>query len=444
MRFLKNTRPASSVALIALTFAAGAAFKVSGFAREVFIAAKFGLSAVTDAYFGLQQFPLTLATFMFGAFALAFAPAYAEARRRSRDVEWLPGLLLYGSLIALGLMALMLALAPFLLRMIHIAGTSEVRSTLAILAGCFLPIVSIGIWAGICTARGRVLWSMSITGLPYLVATLALFGLYAAGRLNNLSLPLSMTVGFGLIGIYSAGCILRSQPLPKIGSLLSLWGVPQFRSFLRQLAASSLENIGFAGNQLLMLFFISRAGTGVLSANNCAMRIGMLGFSLLTQPLAQLVHSRLCSTEGGERSATFRSWMAIVAGAVVASALALYVLRVPVIRIVYMHGRFQGAELNAVIGILPAWIGYFVVMSLNAIVARYLFVQMKGRIYVRHQLCAYGVANLLRFALAGSLGASWIIWCSVLAEAAAFALNVYACAGESAARFSPATEAASS
>src|SRR5437879_1600349 len=126
-----RSRPA---VLIGLTLATAAVFKVSAFAREAFIAARFGLSAVTDAYFGFQQLPITLGTFMFGAFALAFTPAYADARRRSGTVEWMGGLLFYGSLIGSGLTALTLACAPFLSHVIHSTGTRDVWSTLAILS----------------------------------------------------------------------------------------------------------------------------------------------------------------------------------------------------------------------------------------------------------------------------------------------------------------------
>jgi len=84
----KHSRYGSGpAALLLISLATGGIFKVSAFAREAFIAAKFGLSAVTDAYFGLQQFPLALASFMFGAFSLAFIPAYEnEWRRRSGTV----------------------------------------------------------------------------------------------------------------------------------------------------------------------------------------------------------------------------------------------------------------------------------------------------------------------------------------------------------------------
>ena len=64
--FKKLSRYGSgSAALLAISLMTSGIFKLSAFAREAFIAAKFGLSAVTDAYFGLQQFPLALASFMF-------------------------------------------------------------------------------------------------------------------------------------------------------------------------------------------------------------------------------------------------------------------------------------------------------------------------------------------------------------------------------------------
>ena len=430
MRFSKTLFRYGSTppVLIGLTLACGALFKVSAFAREAFIAAKFGLSAVTDAYFGLQQFPITLGAFVFGAFALAFTPAYAEARRRSGQVAWLPGLLFYGCLIGLALMVLMLACSPFLLHAIHSTGTNDVRRTLAILSFCYLPIVCIGIWTGICTARGHYLWATSISGSPYLVMTLVLFGLYAAGRLNNLSLPISMAAGFGLVGLYSFVCTVSSNPFPaRIASLVAIWRFPDFRKFLRQLAASSCENSGSAGNQLLMLYFLSQEGTGVVSANTCAMRIGLLGYSMVSQPLAQMVQARLCSEEDEDREALFRRWILIVGCSVLVMSLALLGLRFPIIRIVYMHGKFKGAEVNQVASILPAWIGYFVVMSMNGIVARFLFVRSQGAIYVRRQLWAYVAANLLRLAIVGSVSASWIIWCSVLTEGSALALNIRTC-----------------
>jgi putative peptidoglycan lipid II flippase len=413
--------------VIGVTLAASAAFKVAAFAREAFIAARFGLSAVTDAYFGLRQFPMAFATFMFGAFALAFTPAYAEARRRAGEVDWLPGLLWYSGLLGTALTGLMLLGSPCLLRLFHDSELTGTRNTLAILSICYIPIAWIGIWAGICTARGHNVSAIAMTGLPHLLMTVALLAIYAAGTLTPLSLPITMTVGFGLIGLYSLVRILGEKSPYSLRSMVLVWKVADFRRFLRQLGTSSVENCGFAANQLLILCFLSRAGVGVISANNCAMRIGMLGFTLLGQPLAQLVQARLCTVEAQDRPAVFRRWLVIAAALVFLAALVLFSARGQIIQLVYMHGKFGASEKADVLAILPAWIGYFVVMSLNPIVARYLFTSSMGSTYVRGQLVAYAAANLLRYAFAARIDAASIIWFSVLAELCAFHFNLRAC-----------------
>lgn len=412
--------------LICLTLAAGALFKLSAFAREAFIAAKFGLSATTDAYFGLQQLPLTASTFMFGSFTLAFAPAYAESRRCG-EVAWLSGLTVFAVLIGSVLTVCMLIAAPLLLELFVPSSGKNAFATLAILSLCFMPIALIGIWTGVCTARGQNLWAMSMTGLPYLIMTLALFALYGTKLCNELSLPISMIAGFAVIATYCLFQIWKMRETVSPGGrsrILGAWRAKPFQRFLRQLAACSTENAGFAANQLLMIYFLARVGTGTVSANNCAMRIGMLGYGLLAQPLAQLVQARLCKAEQVLRSAIFRRWLLLVAVSVLTLGFALYSSNGAIIRIVYLRGKFRSTDLVLVANILPAWIAYFVVMSLNALVARYLFTGLKGQTYVRHMLCAYAAANLLRFFVAGRMSAPWIIWYSVVAEACAFLANL--------------------
>lgn len=417
--------------LIGLTLLTGGLFKLSAFGREAFIAAKFGLSSATDAYFGLQQLPLTVATFMFGSFALAFTPMYAESRRRGA-VLWLRGLTFYAVVLGCILTGCVLLAAPLLLRIFVSSSASQTLSTLAVLSVCFVPIVCTGIWAGMCTARGQNLRALTMTGLPYLLMTLVLLALYAVHLLNELSLPMSMAAGFGLVGAYSLFCMWGSSDgKPRAaGSIFFVWRVPEFRHFLRQLASSSSENVGFAANQLLMVYFLARAGTGMVSANNCAMRIGMLGYGLLAQPLAQLVQARLCAAEQKDRAELFRRWLLVVATGILTLAVVLYASSDSIVRIVYMHGKFRSAELAKVAGILPAWIAYFVVMSLNVTAARYLFTTLQGAVYLRHMLSAYAVANLLRFAVAGSVSTPWIIWCSVAAEGCALLANLRSCFGK--------------
>jgi peptidoglycan biosynthesis protein MviN/MurJ (putative lipid II flippase) len=197
-----------------------------------------------------------------------------------------------------------------------------------------------------------------------------------------------------------------------------------FQRFLRQLSASSLENLGYCANQLLLVYSIAQAGTGAVSANTCAFRVGMIGFTLLGQPLAQLAQAKFCAADDTVRYDVFRKWLAAISTVVVIFAVALFVGREPLTRIVYLHGRFSAVELAKVLQIVPAWVAYFVVASLNAIVARYLFAAGQGSGYVRRQLCAYAAANVMRIALWGKLDAPAMIWCTVLAEGCALLVSL--------------------
>ena len=414
--------------LALLTLATGGLFKIAAFAREAFIASHFGLSSFTDAYFAFQQFPLMLVTFMFGAFALAFTPTYAAEKRESGAVVWLPGLVFYGSVLGLLLTVLSATSARWVIPAFTNSPSAQSASTLLILSCAFAPAIWLGIWAGITVANGHSVRAMFVAGLPYLFMTILLIGLYAVGKLKDLTLPVSFVVGFGIIGVCTLGEVLVTEcKTTNVGALTGTWRMPGFRLFLRQLTASSIENVGFSANQLLMVFFLAKAGTGAVSANTCAMRVGMLGFSLLGQPLAQLVQSRLCAAHGTQLQEMFKKWLLAISAVVLIFAAALYVARVPVTSLVYLHGKFSMVELDRVVEIMPAWLAYFMVVSLNAVVARYLFATAQGSAYVRRQLCAYFAANALRAALWGRLNAPMVIWCSVVTEGCALLVSLWGC-----------------
>jgi Na+-driven multidrug efflux pump len=285
----------------------------------------------------------------------------------------------------------------------------------------------IGISAGICTSYGRNLWSMTLTGLPYLVMTVALLFIYATGHLGGLTLPISMTAGFVAVGAFSAFKIFRGEKLVRTEGSLRPWQFFEFRRFLRQLGASSVESLGFTGNQFLLLHFLALSGTGAISANNCASRIGMLGYSLLAQPLGQYIQGRMCVTREEDRQKQFKKFLLMMAVASASFAALVFFARYQIAQAVYMRGKFSAAELNEVVSILPAWIAYFVVLSLNSCAAKYLFISSRGSSYTRNMLCGYGLANGLRFALAGHWAPSYMIWCAVFGEGLAFLVNLCGC-----------------
>jgi len=421
-RLAARLHVAQPVVLILMTLLIGGVFKLSAFVREAFITSRFGFSSTTDAYFALQQLPLTVSAFMMGPFSRAFTPVYGASYQSNGRVNWFSGLIVYVSVVGLALTALTIGFAPLILHAVTRSGSS---ATLVTLSLCYVPIMLIGFRASTWTSYGKNLWSLSLTGLPYLVMTILLVGMYFANQLSDLSLPISMTGGFGFVGVISLGHLLwKEKPFQGAPNPLLVWRNREFRTFLKRLLASSSETFGYSASQFVMLYFMARAGTGIISANNSATRIGWLGYSLVVLPLLQLIQSRLCqSTESDRKSLAWRCVLGMGASAF-AFALLVFLFRYQIAALVYMHGKVSAAALEQVVAILPAWLAYFVVVSLNSSISLYMFYSLKAYSYARNMLLGYLVTNILRILLAGRMEPSWIIWCGVIAEGGAFLANV--------------------
>jgi putative peptidoglycan lipid II flippase len=425
----RNRVRARSLSLLFLTFAIGGIFKTAAFWRETYIAARFGVSVDTDIYFGLQQIPMALLTFALGAFGLAFTPAYSRARLTEERSFWTGGILAFAALFGLAGSAVTILAEPILLQAIHAPASPTAHLTLLLLSLSYAPILVSGLWVCMSNSAGRTLLSLTVTGLPYLTMTLSLVVLCLKPGTQSWSLPGSWLAGF-LITAIAAICVLaRTEPFPgAIASMFVLVKLESFRRFLGQLGSSILENAGFIANQLLMVSFFGMAGPGAITANNYAMRIGMLGFGILTIPLSQLTQSRLCmATSAESRRQLFIRQLTAMALVIGSAASILFFFREDVGRLVYLRGRFPAGELQFVVSLIPAWLSYFVVISLNAVISRMLFARHEGMRYTRTMLCAYGAANLLRLLAVRHAAPAAIIWSSVIAEGAAFLWNLRRC-----------------
>src|SRR3954468_6275882 len=425
----RKGKGAQSLLLLAFTLAIGGVFKAAAFWRETYIAASFGVSAETDVYFGLQQIPLAILTFTLGAFGLAFTPAYARARQTDEKSIWTGGILTLALLMGLAGSVITMLAEPLLLEAIHAQDSPTAHLTLLLLSLSYAPIFVSGLWVCMNNAAGRSISSLTVTGLPYLLMTLSLVVLCLKSGTQTWSLPGSWLAGFLTTALVGISVVAKAERIPAaLSTMFALVKLKSFRRFLGQLGSSVLENAGFISNQLLMVSFFGMTGPGAITANNYAMRIGMLGFGILTIPISQLTQSRLCTATSAEvRRALFIRQLTTMALVIGSAATILFTFREDVGRLVYLRGQFSAAQLQFVVSLLPAWLSYFVVISLNAVASRMLFVRHEGMSYTRSMLCAYGVANLLRVVTLGHTAPAAIIWSSVIAEGAAFLWNVRRC-----------------
>jgi len=426
---LKARIGSRSYHLVFLALTISALFKLTAFGREAYIASRFGVSSDTDLYFALQQLPMSLVTFVLGAFGLAFTPAYTSVRRTKEGRVWTSGILFLCLSLGLLLTALTLAAEPFLLEAIHARPSPSAHLTVLLLAFSYTPVLIAGVWVCVSNASGRPLMSLIAVGIPYFLMTLTLAMLCIWPQLRQLSLPASWLAGFTLTALAGTVYILRSHTYaPRLSQAGELLCLPSFHQFLRQLGSSVLENAGFLSNQLLLVFFFGLAGPGAISANNYAMRIGMLGYGMLTIPIAQLTQSRLCSASSEEeRSRVFARQLLLMATIVVGGAATLCLFRTQVASLVYLRGHFSSSELRAVVFLLPAWFSYFVVISLNAVTSRLLFIRQEGMRYTRTMLFGYALTNTLRLVTSGHTSPDWIVWAAVIGEGLAFAWNLRNC-----------------
>jgi putative peptidoglycan lipid II flippase len=97
-------------------------------------------------------------------------------------------------------------------------------------------------------------------------------------------------------------------------------------------------------------------------------------------------------------------------------ALLLVAFREPLVRFIYQRGEFSASDTIRVSWVLVPYACYFVVISLNQLFARYLFVLSRGGLYTTTLLAGYLVSNLLKPFLATSIGLSGVIWACAIGE----------------------------
>jgi putative peptidoglycan lipid II flippase len=395
-----------------------AAGKVLGLLREVLVSATFGTGAVTDAYFGVQQLVLTAYNLMFGAFNVVFIAGFVDAQHRTETHRFVrrlvrvivPALTLATLLGVIGF----LAFQEPITRAMHL-DRALVGNYLVRLAWAVPPIVLAGFAYGILHARAEHARAMLLAALgpAVMLASLA-FLLHAAWIPKPQVLPVSFVAGSAVQGIWALAVLwpyrkAEAAPNPAPGRF----------PFWQQLGFSSVENLAFNANQMLTLYFAGISGAGAIAANGYASRIAMLALSGIMTPLGQAAQTGIARQQGPERHRqilrSIRRQFLIAA----AIAAGMVLFRKPIVTLIYCRGAFLAQDVVATARLLVPYAAYFVVVAMNQLFARHLFVNSAGRFYVTCLLGGYLAANLLKAGLVPTYGLEGVLWGGVIGEGAA-------------------------
>jgi putative peptidoglycan lipid II flippase len=339
--------------------------RITGFIRDIILAAVLGAGPVADAFFVALRLPNHFrAIFAEGAFNAAFVPAYARIREQGGAARAEP--------FADRVFTLLLA-SQILLLGIALAFTPQVISLLA---------------PGFSRDPQRFALAVDLTRItfPYLllVTLVTLYGgilnalqRFAAAAAAPILLNLSMMVTLALVvffpdaghaaawGVFLAGCLeallvgtdtTRAGALPKFR-----W--PQLdadvRQFFRNLAPATVGSMGVQLALFADTVIASFLAAGAISALYYADRlnqlpIGVIGIAVGTVILPEMSRRLAANDESGARYAQNRA-MELTLVLSIPCLVAFLVVPDLLMRALFMRGAFSAADASAAGSTLAAY-----------------------------------------------------------------------------------------
>jgi putative peptidoglycan lipid II flippase len=387
--------------------------RLTGFIRDIMLAAILGAGPVADAFFVSFRLPNHFrAIFAEGAFNAAFIPAYARIRTQAGpQAAKTFGDRIFTLLVVTQLVLLVLALAftPQAIELLAPGFSHEPRqfalavSLTRITFPYLLLITLVTLWGGILNALHRF---AAAAGAPILlnlamIATLALaFYFPSAAYAAAWGVLISGVLQAMLVG----GDTLYAGAMTWFRALR--WDDDVRRFFTALVPAT----IGSAGTQLSLFadtIIASFLSAGAISALYYADRIdqlpiGVIGIAVGTVLLPEMTHRLATGDESGARSAQNRAIeFALLLG--IPCVVAFLVMPDAIMRGLFVRGRFNVADAHAAAMTLMAYtIGLVPFVLIRSVVAPFL-ARGDTATPVKAALTGTAVNIVLKVALMGSM-----------------------------------------
>ena len=387
--------------------------RLTGFMRDIMLAAIIGAGPVADAFFVAFRLPNHFrAIFAEGAFNAAFIPAYARVRTQGGPTAAsLFGDRIFTLLLAtqVVLLALALLFTPQAIELLAPGFSREPQqfalavSLSRITFPYLLLITLVTLWSGILNALHRFAAAAAALILLNLsmMATLALAVFFpSAGHAAAWGVLISGVLQAALVG----GDALRAGVMTSFRRLR--WD-DDVRRFFKALVPAT---IGSAGTQLALFadtIIASFLSAGAISALYYADRIdqlpiGVIGIAVGTVLVPEMTSRVASGDEAGARSAQNR---AIEFALILALPCVIAFLAVPdlIMRALFMRGAFTAEDAHAAAMTLVAYtIGLIPFVLIRSVVAPFL-ARGDTATPVKAALTGTAVNIVCKIALMGSL-----------------------------------------
>lgn len=333
--------------------------RVLGLIREQVMAAFFGAGFATDAFNVAYRLPNLLRDlFAEGAMSSAFVPTFTESlHRRGSDEAWAFGRQLMAAL--LGVLAAICVVGwiatPWLVRVFapgfdQIPGKLELTVFLTRIMLPFLPAVALAAVAmGMLNARGSF-------AVPALAPTLFNLGMIVGGVglipvVERLGQPAIVAMALGVVLGGIGQFVVQLPALSRMGFRFRIERLRPHPGVRRVATLMLPAAIGLAGTQVNLLvttIIASMLTQGSVSWLWYAFRlmhlpIGVFGVALATVSMPALSRAAVDQDLPALKN-TLSATLRLVFFLTAPAALWLAVMSVPVIALLYEHGRFTPAD----------------------------------------------------------------------------------------------------
>nr|WP_207711684.1 murein biosynthesis integral membrane protein MurJ [Sulfobacillus harzensis] len=346
-----------------LIFIATLISRVSGFAREIVMAIFFATSSSTDAWLMASALPNLLFSTVNGAISVTLVPILTDgdASYSPRSVtRFLNEVFTLVVLVTLGLVAVGEVFAPAIVHLMapgFVGHPGELTKTID-MTRIMLPTILFwgiaGLVVGALQERDEYFApAMS----PVAVNVVRIFTIILIGHYLMHNNIIGVAIGFTIA--VAAQLVVTVPVLRRMGIHLRFrwhFSHPLLKRMIRMAGpfflTSSVGSIGVIVDRILA----SELVVGSIAALNYAYVLVQIPVGLLVSSLAQPIYTRLSRYHSFHEDQTFRQLamqgFRLVLAVIVPITIWFLVLNVPILRLLYQHGRFQGRSTDLTSGAL--------------------------------------------------------------------------------------------
>lgn len=326
--------------------------RISGFLRTAILAAAFGTGVKTDTFVMASAVPNLLFGSVYQGVSVATVPSMTDARAHEtqedlhRFINQMWTMLIGGALVMVLVGEIF---APEIIRFLAYGFHGHKRQMTVLMARIMIPSIVFWVSAGFLTGilqSGENFFGLTLS--PLVVNVVQIFGILVLGHFFSIN---GVAWGFTLAIASQLMLLLPMLRRRKI-RLQFTWPLnhPRVRAMLRLMGPYLLISSTASVEVIIDRMLASSMATGSISSMNFAFTVSQVPLGIIIAPVITPIYTRLAVFHADAARDSFRTlamrglrWVLMLT---LPLSLVLFILNVPILRVIYERGHFNAASLH--------------------------------------------------------------------------------------------------